>query len=218
MVVACVGMVVLATAPQWLEARTRSRLSTAHKELRRLAVAVEAYQADYETYPITDTGDMERQNFRRFEEWQKTRATVSLSTPVAYIDNGRIADPFVPPLPSGQSGGYLGFASGNTDGGLNNQGQRECPYNVLTGPNSGDYSRFWPADVWVLVSSGPNGVYETGISEFPFSRGLIYDPTNGLISQGDVVVFGPNGRGPRGYTEETSPPFISLPIWDNCEW
>jgi len=36
---------------------------------------------------------------------------------------------------------------------------------------------------WVLFSPGPNGIHETF-----FSRALLYDPTNGLVSDGDIVL------------------------------
>jgi type II secretory pathway pseudopilin PulG len=36
---------------------------------------------------------------------------------------------------------------------------------------------------WILSSAGPDGAHDTR-----FSRVLVYDPTNGLLSNGDIVV------------------------------
>ena len=221
-VVAIIAILAAIAVPNFLEAQTRSRVSRVKADERSLATAIESYFVDHNNYPMSDTADMERQNFRRFIEWQTTRATVSLSTPIAYVTRARFPDPFKPQSAGaeeivGDIVNYINYFAGNTAGGINNSGARECPFNILTGPNSGDYTRFWPTNVWGVASGGPNRVDEHGVSEFPFSRGLIYDPTNGTVSAGDICQFGPGGRVPKGYLADTGD-FSDLPEWDNCEW
>jgi type II secretory pathway pseudopilin PulG len=55
-VVAIIAILAMIAVPNFLEAQTRSKVARAQTDVRSLAVALEAYMVDWNTYPVW-TGD-----------------------------------------------------------------------------------------------------------------------------------------------------------------
>ncbi len=173
-VVAIIAILAAIAAPNFLEAQTRAKVSRAYSDLRTLITALESYHVDNNAYP-TATGVFTR-----------------LSTPIAYVTSTYSRDPFgtaqvVPPLPPDVYGyTNLGEARWGSDLPL-----LVPPSSVLPILNLR----------WLATCRGPDReleIVEPGtLTVTPprlsfFFNGLltgdsIYDPTNGTVSDGDIV-------------------------------
>lgn len=155
------------------EAQTKAKVSRAKTDLRSLSAAIESYHVDNNRYPrmasyrfYTDPG---------FDivagETVNGIPSKVLSTPVAYIANPYVLDPFI--------GGDKGI---RVD-------ERIYTYQDLTSYSTNiPTSQFWPRAVehygfWRLASVGPDRTFDHG---FLNSAQLPYDPTNGTISLGNL--------------------------------
>ena len=197
-VVAIIAILAAIAVPNFLEAQVRSKVSRVHSDHRSLATALEAYAVDHNKYPprlknfspqIDDGIDDPR------------RLTV-LSTPVAYIANALLKDPFKAP----------GSRSSNDNPWLHyiyldlNSVQKDSWSQKFTNPNAFplvngfDLMNNYPGPYrWVLCSYGPDRALQfdndpnipnlqrdvTGRIYYP------YDTTNGTVSMGDIHRFGP---------------------------
>jgi len=162
-VVAIIAILAAMAVPNLLEAQARSKVARVKNDLRVLAEALEAYRSDNQAYP--DFIDVSTRGV-----WQLR----PLTTPVAYLSSIP-PDPFLPPLVPEPLYGV------------------RRSYRYTSYPLTPD-----PATVWSLASNGPNLVNDTRGVYRGFSPGLfyggdpylkdwvLYDPTNGTVSQGDV--------------------------------
>lgn len=152
----------------------RSPVATAHADMRNLAVALEAYYTDHNTYPVPALAQVSEMTpgipiYAGF-------TPLTLTTPAAYTSS-LPRDPF--------------RQSKNDPTELGTFAYR---YGVL------------PLTCWILASDGPDGDVDIPLVEFfryedlcdPdgfFShrggRYVLYDPSNGTESSGDIVRFGP---------------------------
>ncbi len=164
-VVAIIAILAAIGVPNFLEAQTRSKVSRVKSDLRTLATALEAYGTENNEYPPVPIELDPR--FRRF---------IPLTTPVSYLS--RIPrDPFKSPDPEAKGAWHFGIYA----------------YGAMPLEN---------ASRWILGSDGPdrrpNGdrlafVFYPGYSPDLFYGGVegfdfvLYDPTNGTISLGDIV-------------------------------
>lgn len=150
---------ILATiaVPNFLEAQTRSRVSRARADLRSLATAIEAYYVDNNSYPVHQFDETLGGARYAFAPHKGTFQT--LTTPIGYITS-IWPDPFA----TGQETTYSYFSTGKT---------------------------------WIVWSFGPDrdddiGPFLSG-ARFDLSEleealvSYTYDPTNGTISDGDIV-------------------------------
>lgn len=190
-VVAIIAIIAAIAVPNFLEAQTRSKVSRVKADQRTLSVAVDAYAVDWNIYPMTSSGTLDLTGTD--PTYRAVKAYRALSTPVAYVTQARLDDPFRVKSESSQvtldSQTYQ-IASGNANEPLVNAVQMAA--NMGAG-------RFGPRNVYAVVSFGPNGVDETTIAEYPFSAGIPYDPTNGTSSAGDIFRCGPGDNVPRGW-------------------
>lgn len=174
-----VVFVILILAAVFMPTRTRwgprSQVSRVRSDMRTLATAIGAYHSDYRSYPamrpaadLTDApsgaaemlGEMRAESVMTVESGSGSVA--GLTTPVAYLSSLDFADPF-----HRISGVQISYY---TDG-----------------------------HAWVLYSCGPDGDFDLdaavdfdGAADEP-GAGLIakmYDPTNGSMSDGDVIRVG----------------------------
>ncbi len=184
-VVAIIAILAAIAVPNFLEAQVRSKVSRVKNDHRALATALEAYYMDNNDYypPYLTTA----QGLGPF-----ARAYIHLSTPVAYISNALLRDPFGndETLAAGgeiyyQTFNYHGF--NNTPAGLA----------VLSA------FPWWIGAVearWFVGSNGPTRIYKTqecilrgeGQCTIKFTAELVagtdrYDPTNGTISRGMIT-------------------------------
>lgn len=168
-VVAIIAILAAIAVPNFLEAQVRSKISRAKNDMRVLATALEAYHVDQQAYP---------EIIPRVEDLESGGAWLMrpLTTPVAYISS-LPDDPFLPARPEPVIGPRRSF--------------RYTGY-----PISPD-----PAQIWSLASNGPDLWIDTpgpymGYSAKLFYGGdpampdlgawVLYDPTNGSTSKGDI--------------------------------
>lgn len=168
-VVAIIAILAAIAVPNFLEAQVRSKVSRARADLRSIATAIEAYGVDQSKYPrmhhsgywpLIDTSPVGNGIL-----W------VGLSTPLAYITQVGFIDPFQ----EGQSANPI-------------DEQRYTYQNLLIYREKNPASTFWPAALefyggWRMCSVGPDKLFSHG---FTNSAQLVYDPTNGTVSLGNL--------------------------------
>jgi len=164
-VVVIIAILASIAIPNFLAAQTRARVSRAEADLRTIATALELYNVDWNRYPPTPLASLPSRDFR----------LMRLTTPISYMSS----------LPQEV------FTTGD---------KRETyPY---WSPGLNDAMKFSPiyfyldterdrTGRWALFSRGPDLNYEMAIEEGGSGILVPYDPTNGTISNGDIMRFGP---------------------------
>ena len=212
-VVAIIAILAAIAVPNFLEAQVRSKVSRVRSDLRSLAMAQEAYFVDWNSYTKYDRGgdDVWPGGQPVIEGWKQ------LTTPVAYITT-------IPRDPFGQSRTNPGTA--NPSAALYELGTGEVGIGPAAPQASGQPDRpmMRPANTYMMCSNGPDHLDQTrgtaaaGVPRLTFawnewnypwvalqanspamvaeSLMLLYDPTNGTISWGDILRFG--GQKPGG--------------------
>lgn len=186
-VVAIIAVLAAIAVPNFLESQTRAKVSRAAADMRTLATAVEAYRLDNNSYPVyaaitglspdapvqdpaASTGD-------DYFEVLSRRPGLCLTTPVAYI-TAIASDPFAGRYSgTGPAALVQDFAYKNAR--FNAQLFVGVPEPWL-GPGGSRFIAAWGE--WRLVSAGPDLDRTVDIK-----RNRVYDPTNGSVSDGDIV-------------------------------
>jgi prepilin-type N-terminal cleavage/methylation domain-containing protein len=178
-VVAIIAILAAIAVPNFLEAQVRAKISRVRSDMRTLAVALESYFSDNDHYPYFDRWNLPP----RYNEI--IYHLIPLTTPVAYLTSVNLRDPFL----VGDDRGY-------------DDGIPRYYYNYRN-------HEFWQPStlpwfqppVWVLNSLGPDGEPNQGLNAELWARGLvapgtvvIYDPTNGTVSAGDMPRTGGETR------------------------
>jgi len=174
--IAVLGLVAVVILPNLIgdqEGGRRSKVARAKSEIRNLAVNLETYYIDHNTYPpavdangnIVPLGEDGELVSAGYVPWM-------LTTPIAYTSS-LPGDPFV------QSGGYPVTYRYATNG-------LSCWILASDGPD---------LDVDIQVTDYPdpakgNCSYRTFLTQFGGSA-IEYDGTNGTTSSGDVLRVGP---------------------------
>ena len=188
-VVAIIGILAAIAVPNFLNAQTRARISRTYADLKALSTAQEMYFLDKNYYAPA---------FQLHH----------LTTPVAYIASIP-QDVFAPKWKKssqGEAGAqvtWYRYVYGTDDPKL-------LGWAGLRDAHCADYYAYFPPfalrsqamslatsqgcpTVWLVKSYGPNvdkqGLASSDGDDFT----LRYDATNGLISIGDLAVFGPGG-------------------------
>ena len=198
-VVAIIAILAAIAVPNFLEAQTRSKVSRVQSDIRTAATALESYRVDNSQYPPTpfcvggDSGVLRVIPTR-------------LSTPIAYITSANLTDPF---LGTGlgdfqkltRAGTVVSYSFdsgvGDPEGNDPRAGRRyyyqshrdnrrsqgiQDALLLYTVPSLGD---------WVATSYGPDEkrsiILGSGSPPFVTDSYVPYDPTNGTISEGDIV-------------------------------
>lgn len=216
-VVAIIAILAAIAVPNFLEAQTRAKVSRAKSDLRTLAVGLEAYAVDNNKYPyITDGAAGEYVMPAGFPP--NRTGPGGLTTPIAYLTSA-LYDPFVQDqrdfgtgtMPAGKQ--YLhyerlafGYDVNGTPYNDNGSGMRAIRVcndgnGTLLG-TAPDFNTTDPSLIpvrYVLFSTGPDRthrVYQddgtTIIVRSRFSVLNRYDPTNGSLSTGNIVLY-PDG-------------------------
>lgn len=198
-VVAIIAILAAIAVPNFLEAQTRAKISRCAADMRAIRTGLVTYKLDTNKYPETDYG-------------AGTRETVigagmdRLTTPISYLSTVPLS-PFKEKNIGGAEGrhckvrGCFLYVRGRVAEGTPAHGQ------IRDGDNNGyddDYSsdrvlyillgggslaeRFGQRTKgeWELKSVGPNNVDDFNTIGL---NARSYDPTNGTVSAGDVVVF-----------------------------
>jgi len=161
-VVAIIGILAAIAIPNFLQAQVRAKVARALAELDTCGKAIETYHVDANYYPLADPGGY---------------MPHTLTTPIDYISNSYLEDPFRPPgygvLYDTVYYSYHNLQFREDYWGWNPQWQdwygnwRACSY----GP---DHQYYHPSDANYLP---PNGQHTQ-----------VYDPTNGTVSLGNIWV------------------------------
>lgn len=192
-VVAIIAILAAIAVPNFLEAQVRSKVSRCKSDMRTIATALEAYFVDANKYP-----DVPRTSITppiKLGIPYSRASLTKLSTPVAYISNGLLTDPFA-----------IGSIDTTFFGFANSRATETSPDLAAVGVASPTVEQrsLFDQQRFVLQSVGPdtrNFALQVGnpnqnfplafnaltTQNLPNALGFFYDPTNGTISVGDVV-------------------------------
>ncbi|HNT36743.1 MAG TPA: prepilin-type N-terminal cleavage/methylation domain-containing protein [bacterium] len=176
-VVAIIGILAAIAVPNLLQAQTRSKVARVKADHSAYCTAVESYMIDHNTYPL-DGDDVP---FFDPTLWYQKAQAARLTTPVAYIKT-ILDDPFNT-RPATSPGMFLLFPDSPPQ-----------PYAYMT---LGGYPiHAGRPNRYGVVSVGPNGEFDSAANQ-----GIddTYDPTNGVVSRGDIIRYGPGGPGRFSY-------------------
>jgi general secretion pathway protein G len=167
MLVVLIIIVILAmiAKPNIFEAPIRAKVSRVRADMRTMGAALERYRVDHGAYPTDHTAvRIGITGNDETNKGNKNTGLISLTTPTSYISS-LFFDPF---HVAGRATFYYGS---NIDTANRNEGTSLC---------------------FVLVSPGPDKVLDSKlIGKFPDeTRLVLYDPTNGTESQGDIFRIG----------------------------
>lgn len=214
-VVAIIAILAAIAVPNFLEAQVRSKVSRAKADLRSLATGLEAYFVDNNNYPYiqADGGNVVEWQMPAGLPPGLSSGPGGLTTPVAYLTSA-FQDPFVLDSPdilvtsTATKGRQLlyferlgwGYDSNGVrwnDDGNNARAVRVCVDGngtlLGTAPDFNTTDASLIPSRYVTYSVGPDRthrVYNPDGTILVRSRWSIYnryDPTNGTISQGNVV-------------------------------
>jgi prepilin-type N-terminal cleavage/methylation domain-containing protein len=191
-VVAIIAILAAIAVPNFLEAQTRAKVSRVKADMRTIVTALESYRVDSTKYPsavylgFPDDGEWHMWFLYALTNKQYTGIGTSpdgrnpLTSPISYLATIPL-DPFttyysVRYMDWGQVTSASVFYAYRSNG--------QFPFGIPDPP--GPYI-WWPAVDYYLRSAGPNCIF------YSHDSGLIYDPTNGTVSDGDMWYVGPKG-------------------------
>lgn len=166
-VVAIIGILAAIAVPNFLNAQMRAKISRTYADQKAITTVLEMYFLDWNSY-VED------------HDWPtdpSQRGFFRLTTPLAYIASLPL-DPFpARHLQTQERNPTFEFGSGHA-----------------TKPGVQ-----WPAQAYLIMSPGPNLIEENSANDdFPFGTVIrTYDITNGLTSNGDIILMGGNYRSGR---------------------
>jgi prepilin-type N-terminal cleavage/methylation domain-containing protein len=202
-VVAIIAILAAIAVPNFLEAQTRAKVSRSKADQRAIATGLEVYHIDHNAYP--------RCNHRMspFSIQNKKNVTLErLTTPVAYMTGeGSFRDPF------GMRGLWINGPQLLTSFNEEERWVGQFYFYTARTTGAGGNSRWADPDKpnphwWILEAAAPDG-YKTytwmflnpHVEDTPAARAemsqLLYDASNGTLSQGSVWRVGgtPLGHG-----------------------
>lgn len=166
-VVAIIAILAAIAVPNFLEAQIRSKVSRVSSDMRTISVGFEAYYVDSNAYPpeyINLLGSIT-------ETGRNMKSQSHLTTPISYLSSIP-SDPFRPKA-AWDPPVYWYYNWLERYGRL---------INVNTDFQGGNTPWYDKSAAWILTSLGPDQE-----PRFP----IIYDPTNGTVSNGDISRLGP---------------------------
>jgi prepilin-type N-terminal cleavage/methylation domain-containing protein len=176
-VVAIIAILAAIAVPNFLEAQTRAKVSRVHADMRSCATAIEAYLVDYNSYPLNGVlvadGSIQNPQYNGIGSPAHKFLNEAITTPVAYITSLPV-DPFVAAYPVQDSWQpmYPRYFYTNFD--WFTKVTQPTPPPVIAAKKK-------IYGTWVLAGAGPDR------DRLDLSRDLHYDPTNGTVSDGDVI-------------------------------
>src|SRR5208283_1504784 len=95
-VVAIIAILAAIAIPNFLQAQIRSKMARAQADMASLAKAIEAYYVDNDDYPnpYTNSPDVDAVNDGPWNDYTWAGTPLCLSTPIAYITQACLLDPF----------------------------------------------------------------------------------------------------------------------------
>ena len=194
-VVAIIGILAAIAVPNFLNAQVRAKVAKAESEMRGLKTALESFFIDNNSYPPMDTDRIRSR--RQYPNLDSSRCgavidvahiaigargdrRIYLTTPVAYMSSL----PFDPFRGDGKECGYGYGSNGQSYYILTSYGPDQA--DGLGGISGGEFDERDYTGA-VFNDSRRHGLRG---SEFFLSE-LVYDPSNGTSSSGDVFITGP---------------------------
>lgn len=193
-VVAIIGILAAIAIPNFLEAQVRAKVARTKADMRTVATAIEMYRVDSNHYPPP---------YHMYINGRDSWAV--LSTPIAYLSAARTYDPFAEPI------GKITKVTLNYEAVNSHNQVLEMdpwpPYSV----SPIDQTTLW----WWTISRGPDRKlgFRGRDPEFPILQrfyesdinpeawlAIVYDPTNGTISNGNLYRAGGSGLNFAGKT------------------
>ncbi len=173
-VVAIIGILAAIAVPNFLNAQTRARIARVQSDQRSVVVAADSYRLDQNAYPYPKS--MSRHVSEVYE----------LTTPVAYLSSVSLADPFNDEKMVEQTGmNYTSYIYGNYRGEWGTW---------WAGANGAELSQM--PEGLSINSPGPDHSFSQAM-HIPLQRrlnkpvtGIIYNPSNGMYSSGDIIRYG----------------------------
>ena len=177
-VVSIIAILAAIAIPNFLQAQVRAKVSRTQSDMRSITTGLESYMIDNNTYPIygriaSSTLDVEYPGVLNDMYEPQEFVSRDLTTPVAYITSipqDPFATQYSEPLPFMREYNYLNLTQH-----INNMGATPPAFAALLKPRWGE---------WRMVACGPDG--DRGV-DIKTSLGIVYDPTNGTVSNGDIV-------------------------------
>ncbi|MFP4381280.1 MAG: prepilin-type N-terminal cleavage/methylation domain-containing protein [Candidatus Sumerlaeia bacterium] len=174
-VVAIIAILAAIAVPNFLEAQVRAKVGRVKADLRSLATGLESYAVDNNHYPPYGRIDPTGTTIEYPAKVNNINDMMSfcgpgLTTPVAYITN-MFVDPFLKD-PDPEMLKYYEYLN--------------VKQHVDNFPQP--FPQPWMAEIlpawgqWRMVGAGPDT--DRGLD---IKQNIVYDPTNGTISDGDVV-------------------------------
>jgi prepilin-type N-terminal cleavage/methylation domain-containing protein len=196
-VVAIIAILAAIAIPNFLDAQIRAKVSRTRSDLRTVALALESYATEHTKYPPMlgpndGTGQAENQwnayGSVRLNSWRGVPQNIT--TPIAYLSSV-IPDPFKSKAVATQTDDNATpdvgkpFANGNPfDASFVYHYVRQfVEHDQAGGFMNADTSVFGQ---WRLYSFGPDQKF-SAIYTLDLSPYGIYDPTNGSVSDGEIV-------------------------------
>ncbi|NUP91144.1 MAG: prepilin-type N-terminal cleavage/methylation domain-containing protein [Candidatus Sumerlaeia bacterium] len=175
-VVAIIAILAAIAVPNFLEAQTRAKTSRCMADMRSLATAVEAYSVDwnrYTPYGRIDSGGTVQfpASINAFSD-RMSFIGPAVTTPVAYI-TAVPTDPFAVDFQHPQTQLIRQIEYLNLRQHVDNFGASPPAFAAGLIPAWG---------LWRMVGAGPDRDRGQDIKS-----NIVYDPTNGTVSDGDVV-------------------------------
>ncbi len=176
-VVAIIAILAAIAVPNFLEAQVRAKVSRAKSDIRTLATALETYRVDNTAYP--PAGYLPPRVLTLEDRWE------FVTTPIAYITS-------IPPDPFGDmdvSISYVGppwkYRTYDFVSKIKAIPGNDAFFDFL-------YMNTGRTGLWYAASQGPDRVPE--LVRGGMHAGTEYDPTNGTVSNGDIIRIGPGGE------------------------
>lgn len=184
-VVAIIAILAAIAVPNFLEAQTRAKVSRCMTDMRSLATAAEAYRVDGNYYPlyghIRASGETQYPATDNIDGLNDQMSFIGscITTPVAYL-TATFPDPFAVHL---TVKGPSATAEGNElikKIEYINLEQHVANFTSSVPPFAPQLIPAW--GFWRMVAAGPDGDRGQDIK-----LNKVYDPTNGTVSDGDIV-------------------------------
>lgn len=197
LIIGIIGVIVAIVIPNLMRAHIRSKVSLIKSEMTSIAMALENYKADYGTYPIEPESDPEGENLGPDEVANPDEIFgITKSGELNAIGLGRLAYPdkdVTEPV-------YMNRIPGDP---FNDNGQEEwyvTEKGEFIGHHNNHYCYFTSGiqgeiKHWALVSYGPDE--DQDVTSYNEARNAEesgnkkYDSTNGILSNGDIILIGP---------------------------
>ncbi len=197
-VVAIIAILAAIAVPNFLEAQTRSKVSRTLADVRSMRTALESYRIDNNAYPETDFGVAEVNN--------GVLGPLRMTTPISYITS-LPSSPWKEEFGTGgdekiatELTSYLyirarhspGLSTDGDGNDVDDNYQEDRSQYLIGGALIAPAARqaIETSGAWEMKSVGPNNVDDRdSTNPKAVQPAAIYDPTNGTISAGDILVF-----------------------------